>query len=315
VIATKSGSRSKANGRSLPRRAVHLKPGKYADGAPFDEVQYLECKIILKPEPFTSQGVFWDFAKVVQRVARQSDVGFSTKGFKDSKPQIREVIFLDTADSRIYNHAFILRRRIPYKNGFPVGEPEIVFKSRLPDAQAAAEIDVRPRISGEYRVKFKVEALPLKGKSGSFRELFSHNVQFPLSSMHEGDPTSFETLARIFPPLRKVLRSKDEKVVLVSATIIEEVLQDIGLLDFGKGITAKANVALWRRRGDHLPVVGEFAYEIKFKPGAELDGKAMARCEQFFVALQEAAEEWILFGSTKTGIVYGLGGNPVQAHE
>jgi hypothetical protein len=314
-MAKRSGNKSKANGRNLPRRAVHLKPGKYADGAPFDQVQRLECKIILKPEPFTSQEVFWDFARVVQGVARKSDVGFSTKGFKDSKPQIREVIFLDTADSRIYKHSFILRRRIPYENGFPASEPEIVFKARLPDAQAAAEIDVRPRISGEYRVKFKVEVLPLKGKSGSLRELFSHNVQFPLSSMHEGDPRSFETLARVFPPLRKVLRSKGEKVVLVSHTIIEEVLQDIGLLDFGKGITAMANVTLWRRCGDHLPIVGEFSYEIKFKPGAELDGKAMARCEQFFVVLQEAAEEWILFGSTKTGIVYGLGSNPVPAHE
>ncbi len=48
-------------------------------------------------------------------------------------------------------------------------------------------------------------------------------------------------------------------------TIVEEVLQDIGILDFGEGITAKANVALWRARGDHRPLIGEFAFQIKFK--------------------------------------------------
>ena len=63
------------------------------------------------------------------------------------RPQIREVLFLDTADYRLYNHAFILRRRIRYEDGFPAGDPEIVFKFRHPDLQKAAELDVRP----EYR--------------------------------------------------------------------------------------------------------------------------------------------------------------------
>jgi hypothetical protein len=59
--------------------------------------------------------------------------------FKDDglvlKPQTREVVFWDTCDFRLYNHAFILRRRIAYKDGFPTGEPEIVFKYRNPDLQ------------------------------------------------------------------------------------------------------------------------------------------------------------------------------------
>lgn len=36
---------------------------------------------------------------------------------------------------------------------------------------------------------------------------------------------------------------------LVNQTIVEEVLQDLGTLDFGKGVTADANVAPWRTRG------------------------------------------------------------------
>ena len=301
--------------KHLPQRTLSPKPGKYTDGQPLDQVQYLECKVILKPDRFTAPKGFWNFAGIVRRVAEKTAVDFSTKGFEDLRPQVREVVFVDTADFRLYNHAFILRRRVPFQDGFLVGDPEIVFKVRRPEMQTAAETDVRPRISGDYRIKFKAEALPLKDEVGSFRLLFSHNVQFPLSHLHEFDLTSFDTLAKVFPPLKALKRSKDEKVKMVSDTIVEEVLQDIGMLDFGKGVTAKANVALWRRRGDNLPLCGEFAYELKFKRREDLHPKAMARCEKFFVALQQVAQEWILLGATKTGIVYGLSGNPPQAHE
>ncbi|HQR68777.1 MAG TPA: hypothetical protein PLB02_15415 [Thermoanaerobaculia bacterium] len=304
-----------ATRKTARRRVPELKSGTYADGSTLDQVQYLECKIILKPDRFTSPEAFWDFAKLVRRTAKKTDVGFSSKDFEDDRPQIREVLFLDTADFRLYNNAFILRRRIPYRDGFPVGDPEIVFKFRHPDLQKAARLDVRPRISGDARIKFKAEALPLKDQVGALRMLFSHNVQFPLSHVHEADRTSLTTLSRVFPPLARLRRSANEKVELVNQTIVEEVLQDIGILDFGKGITAKANVALWRARGDHLPLVGEFAFQIKFKKRSELRQKAMQRAEQFFVSLQHDAAAWLLLGATKTGIVYRLKGNPPQAHE
>jgi hypothetical protein len=50
--------------------------------------------------------------------------------------------------------------------------------------QKAAELDVRPNIPGEYKIKFKAEALPLKDKIGGYRLLFSHNVELPLSETH-----------------------------------------------------------------------------------------------------------------------------------
>ena len=67
-------------------------------------------------------------------------------------------MFGDTPDFRLYNNAFILRRRIAYVDGFPVGDPEIVFKFRHPDETAATAVDVRPKIAGKYRIKFKAEA-------------------------------------------------------------------------------------------------------------------------------------------------------------
>jgi hypothetical protein len=231
------------------------------------------------------------------------------------KPKIREVVFWDTDDFRIYNHSFILRRRIAYKDGFPEGEPEIVFKFRHPDMQKAAELDMRPKIAGNYRIKFKAEALPLKDQVGGYRLLFSHNVQFPLSQAPEGDRTSLGMLARVFPGLAQLVPSTDDRIELVNRTIVEEVLQDLGVLDFGKGVTAASNIAIWRERGTHHPLCGEFAYQAKFKRRDELHDKAVDRCKQFFIALQQSGRNWLSLGTTKTGLVYRLKGNQPQSHE
>jgi hypothetical protein len=291
-----------------------LKQGQYSDGSPLDEVQYLECKLILKPDRFTAAKVFFEYGKLVARTAKKCGIGFSDKGVV-LKPAIREVLFLDTADFRLYNHAFILRRRIAYEDGFPVGDPEIVFKFRHPDLQTAAELDVRPNIAGHYRIKFKAEALPLKDQVGGYRLLFSHNVQFPLSQAPEDDRTSMGTLARVFPALAALKTSDTDRVALVNQTIVEEVLQDLGVLDFGRGVTAESNIAIWRERGTHHPLCGEFAFEAKFKRRDELHEKAMDRCRQFFIELQQSGRDWLSLGTTKTGLVYRLKGNPPQSHE
>lgn len=298
-----------------PGMIAGVKRGKYADGHPLDDVQYLECKLILHGDRFTSVESFYDFAKLVKRAAKNADVGFSTKGFKGARPQMREVLFLDTEDYKLYNNAFILRRRTPYENGFLAGDPEIVFKFRHPDMQKTAEMDVRPKLIDTYQIKFKAEALPLKDDIGGIRTLASHNVQFPLSQLHEADRTAMATLVKIFPPLRALEISEGEKVEFVHNTAVTEVLLDIGMLDFGKGVTAKANVAVWRTRGDEKQLVGEFAYQCKFRRRDELHAVAMKRCEQFFVALQHVAQDWMAPGVTKTGAVYRLKGNAPQAHE
>jgi hypothetical protein len=299
-----------------PNRVPDLKPGNYADGNPLDEVQYLECKIILKPERFVSRKSFWEFAKLMRPTAKEYDVSYSTEGMEDTKPQIREVLFIDTKDFRFYNNAFILRRRIPYEDGFPIGDPEIVFKFRHPDMQKAAEMDVRPNVIGDFKVKFKAEALPLRDALGGYRLLFSHNVEFGLSKVHEGgDKLAMETLVKVLPALAPLKKTKDERVELVSDVIVEEVLQELGVFDFGKGITGKTNVALWRARGNHRPLVGEFAYQLKFKRRDDLHEKALARCKEFFCGLQRAARDWVSLGTTKTGVVYRLKGNPPNAHE
>ena len=292
-----------------------LKPGTYADGLPLDEVQYLCCKLVLRPNHFVSRQSLFEFAKLLRKPAKQHGARFSLGSSRTDPIRIREVLFVDTADFRLYRNAFILRRRIRYEDGFPTGEPEIVFKFRHRDLQTAAETDVRPQILGDHRIKFKCQALPLKRQLGGVRILYSHNVQFPRSHATGVNDLSMATMARVFPVLERVKNDPHERITLVSDTIIEEVLQDVGALDFGDGVEAPVNVGLWRTRGEHRPLIGELSFQIKFSDRKDLSLDAMRRAREFFIALQFAARHWIALDATKTGVVYRLNGNAPMSHE
>jgi hypothetical protein len=222
---------------------------------------------------------------------------------------------LDTPDFALYQNAFILRRRVSCVDGFAQGDPEIVFKFRHPDEQQATEMDVRPRVEGKHRIKFKVEALPLKDKVGGYRLLYSHNCQFGLSQINQKDKTAMVTLDRVFPALTKLKRAGGERVKLVNGGIVEEVLLPLGRLDFGKGLLAKCDIGLWRTRGEHLPLVGEFAFQVKFDRREDIAERQRKRAIRFYLTLQHEVEEWLALGVTKTAMVYGLNGAKAPSHE
>jgi hypothetical protein len=295
--------------------ATEVAAAMYADGTLLDRVQYLEAKLILKPDRFTSVQAFRDFGKIVQRTARKVGVGFIEDREAGLRPEVREITFGDTPDFRVYNNGFIMRRRITYVDGFPVGDPEIVFKFRHPDEQKATALDVRPKIAGKYRIKFKAEALPLKDQVGGYRILYSHNCQFGLSQMHDADKTSMATLVKVFPALAVIKKSDDERICLVNEGIVEEVLLPLGQLDFGKGVVAKCDIGLWRTRGEHKSLAGEFAFQIKFDRREDVAEKQKKLALQFYVTLQQDVKSWLALGVTKTGMVYRLKGNEPQSHE
>ena len=228
----------------------------YSDGHPLDEVHYLECKIILKPDRFTSAGSFHEFGKLVRHAAAELEIAYSTDLVAGQKPRIREVLFFDTPDFRLYNNAFILRRRIPYVDGFPADPAEVVMKFRHPDRDAAAKVDVRPAIPGAFRIKFKEELLPPHDTIGGMRSLYSHNCVFNLSREHDERRLQMTTVVNALPALASLMKSTTEKIELVNHTAVEEVLLDLGEVHFGHGVSALANVALWRARADHSPLVG-----------------------------------------------------------
>ena len=134
------------------------------DGHPLNAVHYREYKILLRPERFTSPQSFRDFWKVARHTAKQLAVGATTSPEVDDN-FVREVLFYDTTHFDLYNHAFILRKRTFYDNGWPRADHELVLKFRHADADVAAAVDVRPTIAGDAKIKFKEELLLLRHRA------------------------------------------------------------------------------------------------------------------------------------------------------
>ena len=70
-----------------PRGGVGLHQGEYRDEGALDEVHYLECKLILKPDRLTCVQDFHDYGSIVWQAAHQCEIGFSTKRAAQLKPQ------------------------------------------------------------------------------------------------------------------------------------------------------------------------------------------------------------------------------------
>ena len=60
---------------------------------------------------------------------------------------------------------------------------------------------------------------------------------------------------------------------------------------------------------------GEFAYQTRFDTKDDVHQIVKQRVEELFIKLQLIASGWLYLGTTKTGLVYRLKGNPPQAHE
>ena len=123
------------------------------------------------------------------------------------------------------------------------------------------------------------------------------------------------TLTRVFPALASLKESDEEHIGLVNGGIVEEVLLPLGQLDFGKGVVAKCDVGLWRTRGEHKPLVGEFAFQVKFARREDVAQKQKKLAAQFYVSLQRDVKDWLELGCTKTAMVYRLQGSAPTSHE
>ena len=73
----------------------------YADGRPFDELRYLQSKITLQPDRFTSVKAFREFGKLVRRTAKDVGVQFDADADGNRRPGVREILFVDTPDFRL----------------------------------------------------------------------------------------------------------------------------------------------------------------------------------------------------------------------
>ena len=121
---------------------------------------------------------------------------------------------------------------------------------------------------------------------------------------------AMNTLTNVFPALACLKKSTDERVALVSEAIVEEVLLPLGQIDFRKGQVGKCDVPLWRTRGEHKPLVGEFAFQA-----AKMFTTTPKACRAVLPGAAKGRQTVDRLGCTKAGMVYGLKGNEPQSHE
>jgi hypothetical protein len=287
-------------------------PRAYTDGHPRDAIHYREYKLILRPDRFASPDGLRAFGKLVRQAAGSVDVGLSGHG-RPGEERLREVVFYDTPRFHLYEGSCIVRKRTRHRDGWPTGDPEITFKFRHPDMDAAAAVDVRPARVGDYRVKFKEELLPLRDRVGGMRSLFSHTCVLRLPDARSG--TVAAQASRAFPALRSLVPRAEAPLDVVQGVHVTELLEEVGMLDFGHGALAKADVALWRPTAIGPAIIGEFSFQVRFERESDLHAKARARADRLFLRLQTAARSWLMLGVTKTVVVYGAGRGAPRHHE
>ena len=259
----------------------------YADGRRCDELGYLQCKLILKPDRFTLgprlQGIS---PASCSAPPRRPASAYRHTPKSQQRPEVREVLFLDTGDFHLYNNAFIVRRRIAYEDGFPVGDPEIVFKYRSADMMIGAG-DRRAAATSTASTRSSSSSRSCRSRSASAACAGCSRTMSSSASARrrEAERLVMSSLGHMsLPELQQSSRRSTRSpatgptdVALVNQIIVEELLQDICELDFGHHTAATANLGLWRSRGDHHSFVGEFAFQLRFDGPDGISPKALQR--------------------------------------
>src|SRR5215510_8851855 len=93
-LETKNLPKPTTNGQPKPESWVgkipFVKPGRYEDGLPYPDFNYLAFKLILKPNRFVSRDSMFQFAKVIKGPAAEHGVSFSVGNFINAPIKIRE---------------------------------------------------------------------------------------------------------------------------------------------------------------------------------------------------------------------------------
>src|SRR5271155_4139460 len=287
-------------------------PKFYEPIVPSDQIQYREYKLLLKPNLFPDEKAFHRFWKLSHHAAKS--LGIKLGKIDDSiKPHIREVLFYDTPHFKLYNHGFILRKRTFFHHGELDPRHELVIKFRHPEKKVALAVDPRPLLPCKYTLKFKEEILLPKDGALGMRLVYSHNCELDTPNIILTQ--RFETTADAFPALKHIDANPKAALSVVNNVSIGEYLVDLGMIDFGAGREAKANLGVGGVRAPNAPLVGEFASQLKFESPEAVRRKQRELSEFFYTALQSRATDWVQRGTTKTALIYGYGHSSVKHEE
>ena len=294
---------NRAQSPSLLPMRTHISKDNQTRHLADDVIHYREYKILLQAERFTSKRAFLEFWEDANKTMAKLGIKVEIDPHAFDS-QVREVLFYDTPEFDLYNNHFILRKRTFYDQGWPRADHELTFKFRAPDLEAAAAVDVRPQIGGHEEIKFKEELLLERDRLGGIRSVYSHGCVLisPEIELERG----IDNITRAFPTLKKIDISPRARLELVNNIAVEEVQNTLGWIHFHHHFKGKATIAIWRSRALERSLSGEFAFQCKFDRLEDISKEALELSEEFYKKVQLDCAEWIMLGTTKTAMVYGL---------
>ena len=279
----------------------------------YEALHYREFKILLKAADFDEPigADVHDYWKLARRVADQLLISVR-RSKRESEPQYRDIVFLDTPDFDLYRRGYMLRVRRPYVGGEPGSAYEVTLKFRSPDIARAAATEVRASAARKSRVKFKEEILLVASELGGMRSIFSRTCQLRARSTPLGK--TVRDVAELFPQLGALGIPASATLAPAAPVPVQEVLYELGEFGFRGAKTAKVKMAVWRNPQTKKILIGEFAYETHFKHYGRLNPVPKLRSERLYRLLQRETGVWVELGTTKTSLYYGLSGKSL-AHD
>jgi hypothetical protein len=258
-----------------------------------------EFKLLLKPECFKKRSDLLAFAQCFRVSCRELDVPLTEEESLIS--QVREVSFYDTEAYDFRHHNLILRQRRFHQQGWPEDGWEVTFKCRSPDYRQAASFNIRSNLPDLEKQRFKEELL-MDRQVGTMRSIFSHNCILDSPPMQlESD---LKDLAQVLPGLESLSFSLDQPVKRVRDLRIIEIASRLGDIHFGYQCNAHVDFALWRRKDNDEPLVGEFSFAYKILGTTAKHQAGHEAADRFYLEIQKHLKEWVAIGTTKTALVY-----------
>lgn len=267
-----------------------------------NDIQYREFKILIKASKLKHTNAVVDFWNIVVPVAKNLKIDINKKA-TIGIPNIREVLFYDTPDFKLYQNSYILRSRRFFINGIAQKKVELTIKFRDKDFDKVSQtgLDVIERLNP--RIKYKDVLLPLKERLGGMRSIYAKQVIANVPFVPR--ITSAKHAMEYLPALHNTAILPTEEIKVVNDFAVEELFGSPGVLDFGNGVVSSTTLALWRDRHWQDPLVGEFAFQVKAQRVADIPKEQIYKMEEFYKQIQIAAHDWIEQKGTKTSLVYG----------
>ncbi|MBD3170300.1 MAG: hypothetical protein GF307_12515 [candidate division Zixibacteria bacterium] len=269
------------------------------------EVNSRELKLLLKGEKFQRRrAAVREFWGMVKSLATEKGINIfeSRRILQESQ---REIYFLDTDENVIKKNNYSLRIRTKAERRRKKGYYEISLKYRSPDRAKASMADVNMTPGYRPEMVFEEDMSIDPGAPGGVKSVFS--LRSRIKKMLNPVEATIGGFTEVFPVLGTLGLPPETKLEKVNDLTIMELKYTPGSLDFGDGIKAFVDIAVWYEWDGNIPLIAEFSYKHtvadheNLPPGAE-------KCVEFIKELAERVSEWTAGEQSKTSFTYGLDG-------